>query len=353
MWVGDFARRMVTEWARAVVKTSGMGVGAGMWSATAAKDVAVAWRGRRRAVVLSGFIGMALVVVLMTFWVMSSSWSVLGFVGRWDRLDHVAESRLDRRFVLLRHPPQALCDEVARLDDLLPERQGYPVPHQCRLGVVTVGMPRAGSTLQMKMIFRLLIEKFGEERVKKAYWDLFKHVEMDEDKMEKHITYHRKFLTSLAEEDIFVTKTHEYKPQLTKLCRKTVIVSIRRDLKDTAQSMMRAQWMGPQTLAPFLEASINRHRCWTQHAETIDVGYEKLTEDPLGFMRMFVRASGVDFDDDVVRQVVTNVTSEEANPDIPGGSRLSDDQSDPDKGEDPEFPRDGIIPKWQKQFGYA
>uniref|UniRef100_A0A7S1THW3 Sulfotransferase domain-containing protein n=1 Tax=Compsopogon caeruleus TaxID=31354 RepID=A0A7S1THW3_9RHOD len=215
--------------------------------------------------------------------------------------------------------------------------------------MVTVGMPRAGSTLQMKMIFKLLGEKFTEEKVKKAYWDLFKHVVMEPKKMEAHIQFHHKFLSTLPEDVVFVTKTHEYKPQLAKLCKRTVIVSIRRNLTETASSMLTAKWMGPQSLGSFLEASINRHRCWNRHEETIDVDYAKLVQDPLTFMRRFVISSAIDVPDSLVQNVVAQVAAEEANPDIPGGTALDITELDTAMRTITNF---SIVSNFQRKFGY-
>jgi len=269
------------------------------------------------------------------------------------------------RFTTARHPPDADCDMVAKLDNFNESLPLDPVPEQCRLGVVVAGLPRSGSSTQYNMTIEITRGLFSdEEHFHSLYWDFHKHMRLKPKYVDQHLIRTQAKLLRMGEDDVVVTKCHEYKPQLLRLCRKTVVLLSRRNLIESARSIIKANWLSGKRfeefsseeysarIRGFLEASINRYECWKQHSDlAIEVEFENISRESASFLKDYVMRAGINASPEIISLIAQYYGATEGNPSIP---------STKSKGMSPEweaglsraFAESEKIQDFQRRYGY-
>lgn len=97
---------------------------------------------------------------------------------------------------------------------------------ECDLAVVMAGSPRSGSTLLTKIIVdsvKRLSARFDVSYANLGYWRLDRHMLRPQQDDLANMT---KMLARIqAGTQVVILKTHEYDPEVLKLCRKVLVIT--------------------------------------------------------------------------------------------------------------------------------
>ena len=134
----------------------------------------------------------------------------------------------------------------------------------CSLMVLSVGMPRAGSTWQHAMVGAALRQLQVPIDPTKGYWDYPQHVtRYDRTLAATWYAEEYRLWSNLRPRSVVSYKSHEWAPEATRLCRRTVAVSVHRCLDHEAQSILGAGWVRRRQHSNHSAAPTSAERpCW-------------------------------------------------------------------------------------------
>lgn len=140
---------------------------------------------------------------------------------------------------------------------------------ECDLAVVMAGSPRSGSTLLTKIIVdsvKRLSARFDVSYANLGYWRLDRHMLRPQQVDLANMT---KMLTRIqAGTQVVILKTHEYDPEVLKLCRKVLVITSTTDVSKAMNSYVLAGWI-PRTCDAargMFYRQLKQHRCWQKHS---------------------------------------------------------------------------------------
>ena len=142
---------------------------------------------------------------------------------------------------------------------------------RCELAVVVAGAPRTGSTLLTRITEDCLerLSKHLNVKYKSiGYWRYVRHIKgSPEEDMESMV----KVLDSIEPDvQVLVLKSHEYDPEIFKLCQKTLVITSTKDTRQLLKSAIGAKWIRQNNctqLRTFLQHVLHDHRCWQRYAQ--------------------------------------------------------------------------------------
>ena len=155
-------------------------------------------------------------------------------------------------------------------------------PHQCAAMIVAAGMPRAGSTSQMKLLMTAL-QLLNISVAHQGYWDYAEHIRMGAADAARY--YDREYATwaKLKRDDVIVYKSHEYAPNAIGFCNKTVVLTIHRCLENELRSAVGAGFISPNASTTWMMNMLTRwmtnYAAWKTFG-ALDFAFEEYVTNP-------------------------------------------------------------------------
>ena len=236
------------------------------------------------------------------------------------------------------------CDALAR--ETFPSYQpvgGDSMGHseiklpRCELAVVMAGSSRSGSTLLLKIItdcVKRLSEHLGVKWASIGYWRMHRHLRESPQKDLAEVT---QALSRIhPDTQIVILKSHEYDPDLFKLCKETFVVTSTTDVGKAMKSYVAAGWSPNDCtyLRAMFHDQLRLHRCWQKHSR-LRFHYRDFESDKrltaVSIMTRIVELLKIPTDTylrniDMLFNFSSDYMREEANPNIPG--QKSDNEVD-------------------------
>jgi hypothetical protein len=160
----------------------------------------------------------------------------------------------------------------------------------CRVAVVGAGMPRAGSTLQERLIHFALqdlhvnIPKCVHARQGACYWDWPRHVALGTNASKSRYAAESAWARKLANDSVVYYKSHEFAPGLVHhLCKEPpIIFTTHRCLRHVVRSVAAARWLEHASVHNVSELVVNYSKAWRhwRAAGSYDVSYEFMSAHP-------------------------------------------------------------------------
>lgn len=157
----------------------------------------------------------------------------------------------------------------------------------CRVAVIGAGMPRAGSTLQERLIFFALADMrmgpaYFHAREGTSYWDWPQHVALDDTSAKKRRAAEAAWARRLNNLSVVYYKSHEFAPGLLHMCREPpIIFTTHRCLRSVVRSAVAAKWLDP-SVASIRGFAVNISKAWARWraAGSHDIAYVELAAHP-------------------------------------------------------------------------
>lgn len=161
--------------------------------------------------------------------------------------------------------------------------------------VVSAGMPRAGSTMQDRLL-RQALAAFGLKPGVAGYWNWHWHagkLSLAERLGKLHNTSKR--LRGLSTDAVVIMKTHEFDPRVLQLCDRSLVFTLHRHPLEMLISAA-GEWhrgnMRERKAIDFLARAIHNHECWHRYAVE-ETANAELRSNPSAVLARYVRKIGV------------------------------------------------------------
>ena len=152
---------------------------------------------------------------------------------------------------------------------------------QCRLAIIMAGVPRGGSTAQLRWL-RTALHTLGVTEAHHSYWNFHWHDPTAHfpNGTRAYVAALNATVASFGNDDVVLFKTHEYDPRLWSMCRQQVVFTTHRNPVDMMRSANRAGWFPPhwQTASVFRHWSVQQ-LCWAERSVE-DTAYEDVLSFP-------------------------------------------------------------------------
>lgn len=206
-----------------------------------------------------------------------------------------------------------------------------PVGARCGHAIILAGMPRAGSTLQEKLVTRALQYLHVPLTAgPTTFWNYPKHMGMsqeeaaaiyaEEDELWQHGT---------TNESVLMFKSHEFDPEALRLCANTIVLTQHRDLVDQYGSAVAAFNMSEDVSLAHAVGTIKlwarNYASWKNQANgALDLRFEDVVENRDGALRTITRylqtRLGVPEAKAPDPSMISALEGVEANPEMPSSS---------------------------------
>lgn len=152
---------------------------------------------------------------------------------------------------------------------------------RCELALVMAGSARTGSTLLTKIIHDSMdrLNRLNGVKYKSiGYWRLQRHLRQPPEKDLETMT---NILDGVPNDtQVLILKSHEYDPEVFKLCKKTFVITSTKDVKQTMESIVAAGWLPNNCtkLRNKFNDQLQHFRCWQRHSR-LRLVYEDFKTD--------------------------------------------------------------------------
>lgn len=217
-----------------------------------------------------------------------------------------------------------------------------PTTRRCDLAIIAAGFHRSGSTLQVRLIE--IAARHLDMDVTSFYWNYHLHLLMLEGDIRRKMasTAAHAFLDELKNAKAFqahiinslnvrnrtrriavVIKSHQFDDNIIQMCERQLVVTIRRQRKDVAKSVVAAGFASTADQFPW-DFWTENYNCWKAHG-AIEFAYEDVAKLPrwhvltlAGFMATKLKLS---WDAEAIQNMSKAAEvfiGQDANPLIPG-----------------------------------
>ena len=152
---------------------------------------------------------------------------------------------------------------------------------RCELALVMAGSARSGSTLLTKIIHDSMdrLNRLNGVKYKSiGYWRMQRHLRQPPEKDLETMT---NILDGVPiDTQVLILKSHEYDPEVFKLCKKTFVITSTKDVKQTMESIVAAGWLPNNCtkLRNKFNDQLQHFRCWQRHSR-LRLVYEDFKTD--------------------------------------------------------------------------